>query len=616
MTDFDDVQQVVQAPGGAGLSALARYEPTWLSGSTWRAWRPRVLALVGASQPDNASLARLSAGVLCELISLVGPEVETDWRDVLSEANIRVLQAGRGRRGQSSHHISRGLAELSRLQRVANGLTTRKAPSERTPTEDRSQLEALAILTDAADPVLAEHARTVLSALTDLRRDPWPMPLIQEEWTVFAKGARAAGFTKWRWRWRELKAERVRRDFSDARPVASILSELKPGHKRFDGLISGVWAHVPTEVSLENASRLRGTHLESQSVAWRIGAKEAALTDPAPKPARKPRKFSASAARRRREELLARRASDPEPLPGHLEAVLNSWTPRVITPEQWAASRPLTVRILRRSKIRGQEKFAKTMRVVAQYVTWTREAGYDQDEERLLASRVIEDFISRGMRGAEDASRSTARSMLRSIATHAALGPDAPVKSPPIAHWEISPPYRDREIRTFLGRIEMVREPAIRRRLETAFALGLGAGLEARDLRDLTRAHVHDLGSEGIRIDVPGERSRTVWLRHDLEDLLRSGISRLTTNEHILGRPNAGKDILVDLYDNARSLRGDEKIQQRRLRNTWLATLMCEPIPLWTVMRAAGLASARSLSDLAQFLEPVGDNTLTRGGAQ
>jgi len=617
MTNFSDVQESVRSEVAAGLAALSRYEPTWLSEKAWCVWRPRVVALASASHPGNASLARLSAGVVCELISLTQPSIDADWSDILSECNIRVVQASRGHRGKSADHIRTGIFELLRLQRVAIGLSTRSTSEGQRLTDNRTQLEALTALASCSDDVVADHAHTALNALSHLQANPWPMPLTQAEWNVFAKGARAAGFTTWRWRWRELKAERIRRDFADTRPIASILNELKPGHTRFSGLVAGVLAHFPTEISSENASRLRGTHLESQSVTWRIGAKEAALNNSISSAvAPKRRKVSASAVRRERAELLARRANDPDPLPEHLESLLESWTPRVITAEQWATSRPLTVRILRRSKIRGREKFAKTMRIVAQYVTWTREAGYDQDEERLLSSRVIEDFISRGMPRAEDASRSTTRSVLRAIAMHAALGPDAPVKSPAIGHWEISPPYQGREIRTFLGRIEMVREPAIRRRLETAFALGLGGGLEARDIRELTRAHIHDLGDDGIRIDVPGERPRTVWLRHDLENLLRSGISHLTRNEHILGRPNAGKDILVDLYDNARSLKGDNKVQQRRLRNTWMATLMCEPIPLWTVMRAAGLASARSLSDIAQFLTPVGDDTITRGDAR
>lgn len=616
MTSQTEVLTEIAAPASAGVAALALYQPTTLTADTWREWRPRVVDLAGQSHPGNASLARLSAGVLCEVLALTGLSADEPWWEVLSEANIRAVQADRLRRGKSIGHTARGVAELHRLQRLATDLPTPGAVGSGKSTFNRSQLTDLAAMTQYPDDALAHYARLILEHLREVQPHPWPSPLTSSEWTQFAKRARQAGFTAWRWRWRDLKAERIRRDFNSPEPVIVLLAALKPGSTRFGGLVSGTLCHAPRDVSAENASRLRGAHVESQSVSWRIGVKEAPVAIPAVKNPSSPTKISASAARRARAELVSQRSGDPDPLPEALERMLGAWSPRILTAEEWAQSRPLTTRILRRSAIRGRQKFEKALRVVAQYVTWSRQAGYDQDEVRLLSSRVIEEFIARGLPGAEESSRATARSILRSIATHAGLSPDAPVKAPPIAHWEISPPYQAHEITTFRRRIDLVTDVRIRRRVQTAFALGLGAGLEARDLRDLTRAHVDDLGDDGIRIDVPGERPRTAWLRQDCEDLLREGISTLTRNEHILGRPNAGKDILVDLYENARSLRGDRKIQQRRLRNTWIATLMCEPIPLWTVMRAAGLTSARSLSDLAQFLEPIGDTQITRGGTQ
>ena len=600
----------------SGVAALARYRPTMLPADAWREWRPRVVDLVGRSHARNASLARLSAGVVCEVIALTGPSADAPWQEVLSEANVRAVQADRQRRGKSIGHTARGVAELHRLQRLAAALPTSDTTGPQRSTFNRSQMTDLHAMVQHSDVDLAHHARIVLEGLASVQPHPWPSPLTSSEWKHFAKLARQAGFTSWRWRWRDLKAERIRRDFNSPEPIIELLTSLKPGPKRFDGIVSGTLCYAPWDVSVENASRLRGTHVESQSISWRIGVKEAHVAILAVKTPKRPKKISAAAARRARAELVSQRTGDPDPLPESLEAMLTNWSPRILTAEEWKQSRPLTTRILRRSAIRGRQKFEKALRVVAQYVTWSRQAGYDQDEVRLLSSRVIEEFIARGLPAAEESSRATARSILRSIATHAGLSPDAPVKATPIAHWEISPPYQAHEIATFRRRIELITDRRIRRRVRTAFALGLGAGLEARDLRDLTRAHVDDLGDDGIRIDVPGERPRTAWLRQDCEDLLREGIGNLTRNEHILGRPNAGKDILVDLYDNARSLRGDRKIQQRRLRNTWIATLMCEPIPLWTVMRAAGLTSARSLSDLAQFLEPIGDTAITRGGTQ
>ena len=615
MTNLNETQSSNGSTPGAGLAALVRYQPTWLTGDDWRVWRPRVVALAGDSHPDNASLARLSAGVLCEVIALTNPAADAAWSDVVSDRSIRVVVADRRRRGRSAKHTDRGLSELRRLQRLVLDCV----PSTRTGrpvTAHRTQLSELTVLAGGDDAVLASQARRILAAVAVVRPDPWISPLSGAEWKEFDRGARAAGVSSARWRWRDLKAERVRYEFNRARPVVEVLREWCPSGKRLDG-IAGVGVRHFADSYAKNASKVRGVCDQSQSVTWRIGAVEAQMTTVPVSTTKSPkrRKVSAAAVRRARAELLARRTQEPPHLPQDLEVILRSWSPQVISSTQWIASRPLATQILRRSEVRGKEKFAKAMRVVAHFVTWAREAGYEEDEERLLSARVIDDYVARAIVGSNESSRATARSILRSIASHAQLSSDAPVKSTPIAHWEIAPPYRLDEIDAFRRRIDLITNAPIRRRTETAFALGIGAGLEARDIRDLTRAHVDDLALDGIRITVLGGRPRAVWLRREFEDLLRSGISHLTANEHILGRPNAGKDVLVDLYDHVRSLRGNDKVQQRRLRNTWIATLMCEPIPLWTLMSAAGLVSARSISDLAQFLEPVEDTTVVRGVA-
>jgi hypothetical protein len=97
--------------------------------------------------------------------------------------------------------------------------------------------------------------------------------------------------------------------------------------------------------------------------------------------------------------------------------------------------------------------------------------------------------------------------------------------------------------------------------------------------------------------------------------MLRSGISRLTKNEHVLGRQNMHKDAVTDLYGRIQPVGKGPRIQQGRLRNTWIATLMTEPIALRTVLAAAGLSGARTLTDLARFIEPVSGDQSLRGAA-
>jgi hypothetical protein len=115
-------------------------------------------------------------------------------------------------------------------------------------------------------------------------------------------------------------------------------------------------------------------------------------------------------------------------------------------------------------------------------------------------------------------------------------------------------------------------------------------------------------------VHVPGQRPRSVWLRRDYEPLLRAGLECLTRNEHVLGR-RQHKDTVRDLYDAIQPLGEGPRVLQGRLRNTWIATLMCEPIPIQTLLQAAGLEGARTLTDIAPYIHATADPAILRGVA-
>jgi hypothetical protein len=49
---------------------------------------------------------------------------------------------------------------------------------------------------------------------------------------------------------------------------------------------------------------------------------------------------------------------------------------------------------------------------------------------------------------------------------------------------------------------------------------------------------------------------------------------------------------------------GAPSVCASRLRATWLADLLTEPIPLAMILRAAGLQSARTISELMPHIDP------------
>jgi hypothetical protein len=56
------------------------------------------------------------------------------------------------------------------------------------------------------------------------------------------------------------------------------------------------------------------------------------------------------------------------------------------------------------------------------------------------------------------------------------------------------------------------------------------------------------------------------------------------------------------------------RIEARRLRTTWLTWLVTNRVPLNVILSAAGLTSARSLTDLIAALPPSEPGDLLRNG--
>lgn len=54
------------------------------------------------------------------------------------------------------------------------------------------------------------------------------------------------------------------------------------------------------------------------------------------------------------------------------------------------------------------------------------------------------------------------------------------------------------------------------------------------------------------------------------------------------------------------------QVAVNRLRATWLVALMCSPVPLAVLLRAAGLRSARSLVDLLSHCPAADDEQVAR----
>lgn len=593
---------------GPGVRAMNTYQPRRMAPAEWAMWRPQVVFLVGQVFAGNASLARALAGDLCELITVTRAPADQPLETILTEPNIRLLAHERQRRGLGASGSGNGTDRLHRLREVLLAFPQIKT-TKRPGTMFRRQIPILQRLATFGDGWTAEAAQALLDALTGPDGIATECPLSSADFKRFTRCARKLGYTQWRWRWRDLRIEAMRLAFSEPASVMDVLA-----HLRLSPSVLSVVSDVEVEGEVLDVRVARGSANVDVPQRWKVVAEP--MTASMPTLPKRTRKGSRAQTKRLTAALLSAHSTTAPALPDRLEVVLATWQPRadLLEPSLWPHVRDLAHEIMRRSQFRGEENFTKALRAVTRHLGWCFLQGYEMTIDSTLTVTAIDRHTREMLKTYAKSSGSKMRSQLTSIAREVSLSPDAPIKGKKIEHWSVKPPYASADVHSILRCIELVLEPRTRARLQTAAALGLGAGLDTRDLFNMTRSHISDLGEDGICIDVPGPRPRRVWLRHECESLLRSGIERLSRNEPILGRA-LHKDSVRDLYESIQPLGDGPRVQQGRLRNTWIATLMTEPVSLWTILNAAGLTGARTLADIAQFIAPVQDERDMRGAA-
>lgn len=608
MTTHDSTSDAPEA--GPGVRAMKIYKPRRFPMDQWPAWWDQVTSLAAAAYPDNASVARGLAGDLCDLITVSKAPPGTPLIALLSEQNIGLVALDRKRRRMDAGGINAGTTRLRRLRDTSLDMPP-AAPQPRATTMFRRQIADLTVLAVFAEDNVAQLAAILYEALLGPGPIPVDCPITEVDFKQFAAHARALGYGQWRWRWRDLRTEAMRWRFTQNRSVMDVLADLDVPAKSLDIVASVDW-----RAEFSDVTAVRGCGNVNAPCRWKVVSESMStpLAKPQPQPQR--RRISKAEIKRRTAALVEARDSAAAPLSDNLEVILATWEPRadLLDPHLWPAVRDLARDIMRRSHFRGPENFTKALRSITVHLGWCYRQGYEMDIDSVLATSAINQHVTHMRLTYKDSSVAKMRSQLTSIAKQVSLSPDAPVKGQKIEHWSVKPPYTEAEVRAILRRLDLLVDAKTRAALQTAVTLGLGAGLDTRDIADMTRAHISDLDDQGICVDVPGTRPRRVWLRHEYEDLLRTGIAGLTRNEPVLGR-RMHKDSVRDLYKSIQPIGDGPIIQQGRLRNTWIATLMMEPIALWTVLKAAGLTGARTLADIAQFITPVEDERGTRGAA-
>ena len=355
-----------------------------------------------------------------------------------------------------------------------------------------------------------------------------------------------------------------------------------------------------------------------------------------------PKRLSRAAALRQARQAHAKRASatqqsalasavtlpvvevpDAELTAGVLEAI-ESYRAIKVTGQQWSQVEA-SVRLAMRAYGPSSAKWVSTQGGhVARFAVWLlqrparTEAG-DLQLREFADIDLVTAYVAGPMADSPAATRATARAVLTRIVHR--LRPDtAPER---IAYTPIKAPYTPTECAAFVRLARNQPTKDRRRALSALVALGLGAGLDGHDLREIAPVHIREVTLSEDRtvlvVTVPGgQRPRTVVMRDAYTDLLREAIalhksSKRGKNTPLTGVKPSRANVGSAVTDNAVTATGPGvDISTARLRSTWLLACMCASIPLNVLLCTAGLRSARTLADLLPYCPAPNDADVQR----
>jgi hypothetical protein len=304
---------------------------------------------------------------------------------------------------------------------------------------------------------------------------------------------------------------------------------------------------------------------------------------------------------------IATVAAPPAPLRTEQATYLEQFVPVPGNGADRERCRVAVVTVMERAiHIGGFANFVKHCSDVAALAAWADVEGRALDWTALMDHAVIHDFARQATSGGTAGNRGQRMNRLRTLASRLNPGPSAPPPPAPIPHSSVQPPYTSGEM-VVLRRIAQTQPSApVRRQLCAVVGLCRGAGASADELRHVRAHHLLDHGAEGILVTLgTGDAVRTVPVRRDWEDLVRIGVAGLTRHALVIGQVPDRRNVANAIVARAEVLGDAPRIDASRLRTTWIAELMTEPVPIQVILTAAGLRSARTLTDLLPLLAPT-----------
>lgn len=383
---------------------------------------------------------------------------------------------------------------------------------------------------------------------------------------------------------------------------SQLVSSLRPNHTaRLSLEAMEVLTHAYPPLLEESARRT----LLGRGYRWSL--RPGVEVPPVPEKKTAPRRMgNARAGKALVAAAKAARAGEP-PLEPALEERLHAYKPKCMDEQTWRSVQPLALRIVRRCRPVGAPGIRRMLTDLAPYLAYVKSCDVPMDLNAVCDPDLLEAWAAQ----LDLADPSTRRSRLRRMLRKA--NPSyVRAMTPAYGRRQAKPAYTNDEVQRL---IVMVRNQCgrVRRGALIVLALGLGAGFDGRDLKNMTTDHVIDHGELGIQVVSGGtvREARMVWVRREYEPLLREAVVDLKPGQHLIRRQSAGNHNVTDEVVAAISASGTgPRLDPSRCRSTWLTSLLVECAPLSVVLAAAGISTATTLVELAAALEDPSEDAL------
>lgn len=248
---------------------------------------------------------------------------------------------------------------------------------------------------------------------------------------------------------------------------------------------------------------------------------------------------------------------------------------------------------------------------VTKLVVWARfSAGLPLDREVLFRRDVIANFVAVGALEYRPAGRGNLRSQLLRISE--VIAPAHAVRPlNPLPPSDPTHPYTSREVIALRAWAAHQSTPARIANAGVLLALGLGAGLAASEIGNVTVADLL-VDNDGVVVHTTGERARDVPVLTYWAGTLRVRSGTLAADRFIFRENHqAFYPNLVSNFVKRSTVLGPQP-QTQRMRTTWIVHHLTQGTPVRALARAAGIDSLEAFTRYLRFVPDIDDDEYRR----